>query len=352
MAHDADRANTPPTESMIRMICGAWLSKAIHVVVVLGIPDLLRDGPKRSTDLAAATGTQAPFLHRVMRALAIEGIFATDDQDRFVLTSIGATLRSDAPGSLRDWALLMLGEVHQGAWGELLHSVRTGESAFPSRYGRDLWNYCGEHPAHAAMFDKAMAGFTETYIANVLMSFSFSGFRKIVDVGGGDGSLLIGILAVNPDARGVVFELPTAATRAEQRIVDAQLADRCSVMAGDAFIEVPSGGDAYILSRVLHDWDDDHSRRLLANCRRVLPAGGRLLVIERIIPVRPDEIAATRRTVLSDITLTDLNMMVMTSGRERTIAEYEGLFEQAGLRLVRVVPTRTAINVIELERIS
>ena len=350
MAHDTERADIQPTEAMLRLICGAWLSQAIHVVVTLGIPDLLRDGPKRSEELAAATGTHAPFLHRVMRALATEDIFLMDGQDRFALTPIGATLRSDAPGSLGDWALLMLGEVHQGAWDELLHSIRTGESAFPRRYGRDLWQYCSEHPAHAAMFDKAMAGFTKTYIANVLASFSFSGFRKIVDLGGGDGSLLIGILRVNADAQGVVFELPAAAKRAEQRIMDAQLTDRCVAMAGDALIEAPPGGDAYILSRVLHDWDDDHCRRLLANCRNVLPARGRVLVIERVMPVRPDEIAATRRPVLSDITLTDLNMMVMTSGRERTIAEYERLFEQAGLRLVRVIPTRTAVNVIELER--
>src|ERR1700737_2307429 len=197
MAHDAEGEDIQPTESMIRMICGAWLSKAISVVVTLGIPDLLRDGPRRSAELAAATRTNAPFLHRVMRALVIEGIFSTDDQDRFALTSIGWTLRSDAPGSLRDWTLLMLGEVHQGAWDGLLQSVRTGESAFLRRYGRDLWKYCSEHPVHAAMFDKAMAGFTETYIANVLASFSFSGFGKIVDVGGGEGSLPIGILAVN-----------------------------------------------------------------------------------------------------------------------------------------------------------
>ena len=346
MTHDAEPANTQPTESMIRMICGAWLSKAIHVVVTLGIPDLLRDRPKRSVELAEATGTHAPFLHRVMRVLVIAGIFSTDNQDQFALTSVGATLRSDARGSLRDWALLMLGEVHQGAWDELLHSVRTGESAFPHRYGRDLWKYCSEHPLHAAMFDKAMAGFTETYIANVLASFSFSEFLKIVDVGGGDGSLLIGILEVNANAQGVVFELPAAAKRAEQRIMNARLTDRCVAMAGDALVDVPPGGDAYILSRVLHDWDDDHSRRFLTNCRDVLPARGRIVVIERVMP---DEIAATRNLILSDITLTDLNMMVMTSGRERTIAEYERLFEQTELRLVRVVPTRTSFNVIELE---
>jgi O-methyltransferase domain len=351
MAHDGEHANTQVTESMIRLICGAWLSKAILVVVTLGIPDLLSDGPKQSAELAAATGTNAPYLHRLMRALAVEGVFSIDHRDRFALTALGATLRSDAHGSLRDWVLLMLGEVHQGAWDELLHSVRMGESAFSYRHSRDLWEYCRAHPVHAAMFDKAMAGFTETYIANVLMSFSFSGFRKIVDVGGGDGSLLIGILTGNPDAQGVVFELPAAAKRAQQRIVDAHLADRCVAMAGDALVEVPAGGDAYILSRVLHDWDDDHSCRFLTNCRNVLPLKGRLLVIERVVPVGPDQIASTPYAVLSDITLTDLNMMVMTSGRERTLAEYERLFEQVGLRLVRVHPTRTAMNIIESERI-
>jgi hypothetical protein len=349
MIHNTECENAKPTEAMIRIICGAWVSKAIHVVVTLGIPDILGDGRKSCSELAVATGTQVSFLRRLMWALTIEGVFATEDQLTFELTAIGATLRCDAPESLREWALLMLGDVHQGAWGELLYSVQTGKSAFSRRHGRDLWAFCKDNPDHAAMFDNAMAGFTRTYIANVLATFSFSGMRRIIDVAGGDGSLIIGLLEANALAHGVVFELPHVAKTAAYRIVAAGLTDRCVSIAGDALVEVPSGGDAYILSRVLHDWGDEASRRILKNCRNVLSGGARLLVIERIVPATSDEIAAMRGEILSDIALTDLNMMVMTSGRERTLAEYQRLFTQAGLRLIRVVPTHTSISVIELE---
>jgi hypothetical protein len=331
---------------MVRLIEGAWLAKALHVVVTLRIADQLRDGPRTSEDLAAATGTRAPFLHRVLRALAVEGVFAVDDRQRFSLTPVGATLRSDVPGSLHDWARLMLGPVHQAAWSDVGHAVRTGESAFQHHFGADLWEYRRAHPDYAALFDAAMAGFTMTYVERLLEAYSFASFTTIVDVGGGDGSLLISILQQHPHAHGILCELPAAAARAAQRIDEADLATRCTTCGGDAFQQVPAGGDAYLLSRVLHDWDDEHARTLLDNCRKVLPATGRVLVIERIIPDRTEP--GGRDAVVSDIHMTDLNMMVMTSGRERTLTEYRGLFDRAGLALVRVVPTRTAMNVMEL----
>jgi hypothetical protein len=153
---------------MVRLVYGSWLSKAVHVIISLCIPDLLRDGPKQSAELAAATGTYAPFLHRIMRALVSEGIFDADDLERFSLTPVGTTLRSDIPGSLHNWALLMLGGVHQDAWSEVLHSVRTGQNAFQHRYGMDLWEYRRKYSDHSKLFDAAMAGFTETYIVNLL----------------------------------------------------------------------------------------------------------------------------------------------------------------------------------------
>ena len=333
---------------MVALIEASWLTKAIHVVVSLRIPDLLRDGPQRSEELAAATGAHAKALHRVMRALAAEGIFAADEQKRFSLTPLGATLRTDVPGSLHDWALLMLGRVNQDAWSEVLHSVRTGESAFRHRYGTDLWQYRSEHREYAETFDAAMAGFTMTYIASVLGSYSFSAFRTIVDVGGGDGSLLIGILQRYPEMRGVVYDLPAVARQARERIERTALTERCLVVSGDAFVDVPRGGDGYVLSRVLHDWDDDRARQLLAGCREALPAHGRILVVERTMPENLSELASARDPAGSEISLTDLNMMVMTSGRERTVAEYDELFGAAGLDLVRIVATQTAMNVMEL----
>jgi ubiquinone/menaquinone biosynthesis C-methylase UbiE len=335
------------TDLAVRLIEGSWISQAINVVVSLGIPDLLRDGPRPSEELAAETGAHAQSLHRIMRALAGEGLFNFDDAGRFSLTPAGAVLRSDVPNSLHHWALLMLGEVHQGAWGELIHTARTGESAFRHRFGVDLWQYCAGHAEHARLFAAAMAGFTTTYVKDLLSSYSFAAFKRIVDVGGGDGSLLIEILQANHGIRGTVFDLPAVIARAEQRIHEAGLAARCVASGGDALVEVPRGGDAYILSRMIHDWDDYNAEKILVNCRRVLAAGGRILVIERAMPYGAKERASVPGSVLSDINMTDLNMMVMTSGRERTVGEYQSLFARAGLELIRVIPTRTAMNVLE-----
>ncbi|MGB8890231.1 MAG: methyltransferase [Candidatus Korobacteraceae bacterium] len=283
-----------------------------------------------------------------MRALAGEGIFAVDDLGRFSLTPASAILQTDVPGSLHDWALLMLGEVHQEAWTEVIHSVRTGQSAFPHRFGMDLWQYRSNHPGYAKLFDAAMASFTMTYIDNLLTNYSFSTFRRIIDVGGGDGSLLIAILQANREIQGIVYDLPDVAERARQRIDNVGLANRCQVSSGNAFVKVPKGGDAYILSRVLHDWDDDSACKILSSCRNVLPADGLILVIERALPDNLRQTVSTASSVLSDINMTDLNMMVMTSGRERTIAEYRELFRKVELELVRVVQTQTAMNVMEV----
>jgi len=336
------------SDLVVRLVEGSWVSKAIYVVVSLCIPDLLRDGPRKIEELAAATGTHTQSLHRIMRALAGEGLFNFDDLGRFSLTPAGAVLRTDVPSSLHYWALLMLGKVHQGAWEDLMHTTRTGESAFQHRFGVDLWQYCAQHTEHARLFAAAMAGFTTTYIQDLLSSYSFAAFKKIVDVGGGDGSLLIGILQANRNIQGVVFDLPQVVAQAKQRIDEAGFTDRCIASEGDALVEVPRGGDAYILSRVIHDWDDDKARKILVSCRKALTAGGRILVIERTMPDSAKETASLPASLLSDINMTDLNMMVMTSGRERTIREYQSLFAQAGLELIRVIPTHTAMNVMEV----
>jgi hypothetical protein len=326
--------------SVVRIVEGAWLAEAMIVIIRLGIPDLLRDGPRSVDELATLTSTHAPSLHRVLRSLASEGVFVLTDATRFALT--------ESTGMLLPWAQLMLGDVHRGAWGDLMHTVRTGESAFQHSYGVDLWQYCARQPAHARLFAAAMAGFTTTYIRGVLASYSFDAFRTIVDVGGGDGRLLVEILQLNPASRGVLFERPEVIAQAALRIHEAQLGDRCAVQAGDALVEVPRGGDIYLLSRVLHDWDDAHARAILASCAAAVTEGGRVLVIERVMPDSAEERAALPTSVVSDIHLTDLNMMVMTTGRERSIREYESLFAQAGLRLAAIVPTPTSMSVLEL----
>ena len=332
----------PPPVAMLQMIAGFWVSRALYIAATLGIADLVQDQSRTATELAVATSTHAPSLYRVLRALASVGVFAEDDRGRFALTPLAATLRSDGPGSLRAWATVQLGEDHYQAWGELMHSVRTGEIAFDHVFGMGVWQHRAQHPEKAKRFDEAMANLIGVYNAAVLASYPFSTIEQVVDVGGGDGSLLVILLQANPKMKGVLFDLPHVAERAKQRIADAGLTGRCEVMAGDALTSVPGGGDAYILSRVIHDWDDNHAVTILKNCHRAMTEQGKLLLIERVLPVRVESSSAAQALVLSD-----LNMMVMNGGRERTEVEYRVLSEASGFRLTKVTPTQSAMSVIE-----
>jgi hypothetical protein len=240
---------------------------------------------------------------------------------------------------------VQLGDDHYQAWGKVMHSVQTGEIAFDQVFGMGVWQHRAQHPAHAQLFDAAMANFIGVVNAAVLASYPFATIEKIVDVGGGDGSLLVALLQAHPRMQGVLFDLPHVAEKATQRITAAGLAGRCEIIAGDGFASVPSGGDAYVLSRVIHDWDDEHSVAILKNCHRAMTDQSRLLLIERVLPSRVEPSSAAQALVLSD-----LNMMVMNGGRERMEAEYRTLCTAAGLRLVQILPTQSPMSVIEAVR--
>jgi hypothetical protein len=325
---------------MIRLIMSFCVLRAIYVAAKLGIADLLKDESKAIGELARATGSHGPSLYRVLRALASVGIFAEEEQGRFALTPLGATLRTDAPGSLRAWVNLQLGEENYRAWGEAMHSVQTGEIAFDHVFGIGAWPYRAQHPEYRNLFDEAMANVTGMFNKTVVSSYPFPNFEKIVDVGGGDGGLLVEILEANPTVKGVLFDLPQVAEKAKQRISNAGLAGRCEVIAGDAFASVPDGGDAYILSRVIHDWDDARSIAILRNCNRAIVETGRLLLVEGVI----------RSGNEPDITkLIDLNMMVLNGGRERTGADYQTLLEAAGFTMEKIIPTKSVMGVSIIE---
>ena len=337
MSTNAQPTELPPPVAMLQMIQGFWVSRALYVAAKLGIPDLLKDESKSSADLAQATGTHAPSLYRVLRALDSVGVFAEDDRGRFALTPLGATLRTDVPGSLRYFAVEELGENHYPAWEKVLHSVETGAIAFNHVYGASKWQYMAEHPDEAKIFDAAMSSFSSVVASAVVAAYDFSSSATVVDIGGGDGTLLTAMLKANPQLRGVLADLPHVAEGAQRRIKAQSLADRCEIAMGSFFESAPAG-DTYVLKWIIHDWDDEQSVTILKNCRSAMATNGRILLVEAVIQ-------SGRATSFSKYM--DLNMLVMTGGRERTEAEYRALLDSAGLRLMRIIPTHTEMSVIE-----
>jgi hypothetical protein len=323
------------------LITGYHLSCAVHLAAKLGLADLLAEGPRSSTELAGVAGTDVRSLTRVLRLLVSAGILNEEEQGRFALTSIGSLLRSDVSGSMRSIALLWGGRP-QLAWTRLLHCVETGKPAFPRVFGKDPFSYMSEHREDAAIFDDGMAALTQRTATAVAAAYDFSKFEVVVDVGGGNGTLVAGILAAFPPLRGVVFDLPHVAERAAKRIDELALLDRCQVASGDFFVEVPTGADGYILANVITDWDDDRACTILRNCRRAIGERGKVLIVEPIYPDRIDSSPPSRAAVS-----TDVNVMVCTGGRMRTEQEFRSLYDAAGLRLAGVIRTSAAACVIE-----
>lgn len=314
---------------LYQLMGGYRVSQAIAVVAKLGIPDLLADGPQGSDALARATGTNETALYRVLRFLAGIGLFDEISPRQFALTGLGAGLRADVPGSIRPNVLMLLDDSKWGPWGQLMHSVRTGETAFDHVHGVGFFDYFHTHPESAATFNAAMTSNTAQSGAGGTGAYDFSGIRCLVDVGGGHGLLLATILQAYPAMRGVLFDLPAVVAGAAPTLEEAGVADRCEVVGGDFFAAV-APGDAYILHQIIHDWDDARATAILANCRRAMQGAGRVLVVERAI-------GADYRQALQVLHL-DLEMLVNLGGLQRTEAEYGALFAAAGLRLSTVVP--------------
>ncbi|MGA8030965.1 MAG: methyltransferase, partial [Casimicrobiaceae bacterium] len=312
---------------MLRLIAGFRASRVIHVAARLRLADALRDGPQDVRALAEITATHAPSLERLLHALASLGVLAQDRDGRFALTDLGATLDGDAQGSLRAWAEFALGGEHYAAWGELEHGVRHGEVVFDRLFGTDVWEYRRRHAQRGELFNQAMAALARGFDPALVASPAWAGVRTIVDVGGGDGSLLVALLRAHPAMHGVLFDLPHVVPDGSARIDDAGLASRCTAVAGDAFESLPGGADGYVLCQVLHDWSDERAGIILRNCRRAIAPGGRLFVIERLLPERFDASPGARSAAMADLT-----MMVMTGGRERTAEGFRVLLESAGFR--------------------
>ena len=331
----------PPQFAMLQLITGFWVSRAIYVVAKLGLADLVKDGPKTTEELARLTGAHATSLYRVLRALASVGVFIDVGRGRFAHTSLSETLRSDVPGSLRAMAMVELGQEHFPAWGNLMHSVKTGEIAFDNLFKQNVWEYYAQNPEDASNFNEAMKGLTEMVNVSVLWAYDFSGVNKLVDVAGGTGGLISAVLNAHPRMRGVLFDLPHVIAEAGPSLEAAGVRDRCETATGDFFESLPEGGDAYVMKWIIHDWNDERSTAILKNIRRVMNENGKLLLIETVVPEGngPD---------LSKFL--DLNMMVMTGGCERTEAEFSSLLAAAGFKLTRVIRTASPVCVIEAVR--
>ena len=328
----------PPQLAVLQMASGYWVSRSIYVAAKLGIADLLKDSPKSCDELATATGTNAPSLYRVLRALASLGVFAETQPNHFTLTPLAACLQSDVPSSVRAF-VIMLGEEHYRVWGDLMHGVQTGGSPFEHVYGMNVFEYYAQNPEPAKIFDEAMTNGSVLESAAIAASYDFSSIQTLVDVAGGEGLLIASILKSNPTLKGVLFDQPSVIERAKPFLEAEGVLERCQLAAGNFFESVPEGGDAYILKHIIHDWDDERAIAILKQCHNVMPANGKVLVAEQVIPPGNQPFKGK---------LIDLNMLVMTDGgRERTEAEYRALFEKAGFKLTRIVPTQDDVSIIE-----
>lgn len=330
-------AENPSPPALFEMATAYWLSQAIYVAAKLGIADLLRDGPQSSVALAASTGSDAPSLFRLMRALSSVGIFSQLGKDCFALSRLAVSLQTEVPGSLRAM-VITIGEIHYQACGNLLHSVQTGSPAFNNVFQESLFDYLRQNNAAADAFNQGMTNVSSMLAYAVLMAYDFAGISSIVDVGGGQGKFLEKILQFNPHITGTVFDTASTIERAKQCRGNDAWSRRCSYLTGDFFTSVPQGAGAYLLCGVIHDWDDRRAITILRNCRRAMAEKGRVLIVDMVVP---------DTDAMSFSKLLDLNMLVMTGGRERNRAEFRDVLDAANYELTSIIPTMAPQSIIE-----
>jgi SAM-dependent methyltransferase len=331
--------DVPPNIALLQLIVGKWAMQAVYVAAELGIADRLKDGARGSTDIARECATDPDATYRLMRALSNVGVLEEREGRSFALTPVGEFLRADVPGSLRGYCRFVGYQPTWTAWGETLHSVRTGEPAVDHIFGENLFDWYTKHLDESAIFDDAMTSLSMLESGAVTSGFDFSGISTLADVGGGRGYLLAAILKANPTMRGILFDLPHVVSGAPPLLREHGVDRRVRPQGGSFLETAPEGADAVILKHILHDWNDDDAIRILRNCHRVLPKGGRVLVVEAVVPP-PGQPGFAK--------LLDLEMLVLTPrGRERTENEFAALFERGGFQLTRVVPTPSAVCVVE-----
>jgi hypothetical protein len=329
----------PPAVAMLQLTMGALVSQAVSVIARLGVADVLAAGPQPVEQIAQRVGAHRSALYRVLRALGDVGVVAELENRQFALTPLSELLRSDVPGSLRGWATMVGMPFHRYPWTDLYETVLTGESAFDRVHGTKVFDYLAEHPEDAAIFDAAMTSISTNESVSIAKAYDFSRFNTIVDVGGGRGGLLAAILSANPHLQGVLFDVPTVVAGIDDELAAAEVVGRCEVVSGDFFDSVPDGADAYLLSAIIHDWDDDQAVQILRTCRAAMTDRACVLLAEIVLPGGPAPSMGK---------LADLEMLVMTAGgRQRTEAELRALLGRAGLRLTRTIPSTSMVSLVE-----
>jgi hypothetical protein len=328
----------PRALALRQMINGFRVSQLIHVAGELGLADQMRDGPVSLDDLAEQSKTHAPTLRRLLLALTTLDIFEQHPDGRFGLTPLSQPLRSDAPDSVWAYARLVGQPAFWSTWGQLIHTVRTGESAFPAVHGDVFWDHLVNEPELGRLFSQAMTQASGARADAIVAGYDFSGVRTLVDVGGGQGRLISASLQSYPTLRGILFDRPSVVVDALAVLESAGVGDRCEIVGGNFFESVPAGGDIYLLKSIVHDWDDAESIAILTSCRRAMSAHSRLLIVERVLPPDVSSSAAG---------FGDVFMLLLVGGRERSVDEFRVLLERAGFNLERVVSTESEFSLIE-----
>ncbi|MFE2294187.1 methyltransferase [Streptomyces sp. NPDC059452] len=341
MTHtEAPAADAADRDLIGRLAFGSMAAQTLRAAVRLGVVELLGDTPRRAADVAADAGAEPQPMTRLLRALTGLGLLREHDPDFFTVTPAGALLHPGRPDSLASFVSMFTEPAIVRAWEHLDDSVRTGEIAFDTVFGTDFFSHLGRHPELSAAFNAAMSQATSETAAALPYAFDFGRYTSVTDVGGGDGTLLAGVLAAHPGLTGVVLDTAEGLAEAPDTLARRGLEGRCSLIAGDFFEAVPAGSDLYLLKSVLHDWTDDQAVTILSNCRKALPPGGLVLIVE---PVLPEVVDITADAADGGATyLSDLNMLVNVGGRERTRKDFATVCHRAGLTLTEVTPLTAA----------
>jgi hypothetical protein len=329
-----------PSLEAQRLMSGFRVYQVIVAACRLKLPDLLADGPKTADELAAETGTLPGPLHRMLRGLAVSGVLVEMTDGKFGPTSLSDTFRSDKPG-LRNMTIMLSEEGYQ-AWGDLMYSLRTGESAYEHMYGKSHFERLGEDPEFAEHFNAAMVEGSGRIARTFASVYDFTGVRTVVDVGGGNGAVLMAVLQAHPGLHGIIFDLPQGLVGAQEKVEAAGVGDRVTLREGSFFEAVPTGADIYLLKSVVHDWDDERSLAILQTCARAMHPSARLVLLERKLPERIENAEDAFTTVMAD-----LHMMVVLGGKERTTNQYRDLISRAGMRMTGEVPIEADFTAFE-----